>query len=69
MRGARGAVFGLALGGILPLLYTGRRVAMLADSFGKDLEWQWGFWLMIAGFVAGAVGSFRLGGPRPRLES
>jgi hypothetical protein len=69
MSGARGAVFGLALGGILPLLYTGRRIGMLAESFGKDLEWQWGFWLMIAGFVAAAVGSFRLGGPRLRRES
>jgi len=69
MRGARGAVFGLSIGGFLPLLYTGGRIGMLAESFGKDLEWQWGLWLMIAGFAAGAAGSFRLGGPRPPQES
>jgi len=69
MSDARAAVFGLALGGVLPLLYTGRRIGMLAESFSKDLEWQWGLWLMIAGFVAAAFGSFRLGGTRLRRES
>lgn len=69
MRAGRAAVFGLALGGILPLLYTGRRIGMLAESFSTDLEWRWGLWLMIAGFAAAALGSFCLGGPRPRPEA
>ena len=69
MSGARAALFGLALGGILPVLYTGRRIGMLAESFSTSLEWQWGLWLMIAGCVAAALGSVRLGGPRLRPES
>lgn len=62
MRSARLAVFGLALAGALPLVYTGRRIELVAEATSADVEWHWGLGLMAAGLLVVALGSFRLGG-------
>jgi len=61
MRGARAAVFGLALGGALPLIYTTRRVGRVAEAYAAQAEWQWGLWLMAAGLLLAGVGGLWLG--------
>jgi hypothetical protein len=65
MRGARAAVFGLALGGALPLIYTTRRIGRVAEAYTAQAEWQWGLWLMVAGVLLAAFGSRGLGAVRP----
>jgi hypothetical protein len=65
MRAARLAVLGLALAGALPLVYTSRRIGLVADASSAELQWQWGFGVIVAGLVVAALGSVRLGG-RPR---
>lgn len=62
MRAARVAVFALAAAGALPLLYTCRRVALMADAQGSDLAWLFGLWLMASGLAVAALGSRGLGG-------
>lgn len=65
MRAARLAVLGLALAGALPLVYTSRRIGLVADASSAELQWQWGFGVIAAGLAVAALGSVRLGG-RPR---
>ena len=62
MRSARLALFGLALAGALPLVYTSRRIGLVADGHAAEVEWLWGLTLMAAGLVIRALGSIRLGG-------
>lgn len=66
LRGARLAVGVLALGGLLPLGYTLRRIHLVAGADAIDVSLGSGIWLMIAGLVLAWTGSFRLGGARPR---
>ncbi|MGB8329477.1 MAG: hypothetical protein WCE62_05070 [Polyangiales bacterium] len=61
MRAARAAVFGLAVGGALPLLYTTRRIGLVAEGFTADVEWRWGLSLMLAGLLVVALGARRMG--------
>jgi hypothetical protein len=61
MRAARLAVLGLASGGVLPLLYTTRRIGLVAEAYTADVEWLWGLWLMMAGLLVAAVGSRWMG--------
>ena len=62
MRAARVAVFTLAAAGALPLVYTGRRVVVMAGAQATDLAWLSGLWLMAGGLALAALGSRRLGG-------
>jgi hypothetical protein len=61
MRAARLAVFGLAAGGALPLIYTTRRIGLVADAYAADVQWSWGLWLMVAGLLMAALGARRIG--------
>ncbi len=61
MRAARGAVFGLAVGGALPLIYTSRRIGLIALTQKMDVEWSWGLWLMLAGLFLAAIAARRIG--------
>jgi hypothetical protein len=63
MRAARAAVLGLAAGGALPLIYTARRIGLVAGGYATDVEWRWGLWLMAAGLLLAAFGSRRMGAP------
>ena len=63
MRGARLAVLGLALTGALPLLYTSRRIGLVADAYAAEVEWRWGLAAMALGLVVVALASARLGAP------
>jgi len=62
MIAARAAVLGLAAGGVLPLVYTVRRIGLMADVQASGVEWLWGLWLMVAGLLVAAFGSRRMGG-------
>lgn len=64
MRAARVAVLGLALGGLLPLIYTCRRISMVALVHGATVDWLVGLWLMVAGLLVSALGSRRFGSSR-----
>lgn len=64
MRAARAAVLGLALGGLLPLIYTCRRIGLVAEVHGATVDWLAGLWLMLAGLLVTALGSRRLGSSR-----
>ena len=64
MRAARAAVLGLALCGGLPLIYTTRRIGLMAAEQNASIEWQWGLWLMVSGLLATALGSPGLGATR-----
>jgi len=64
MRAARAAVLGLALGGLLPIIYTCRRIGLMAEFDGATVDWLVGLWLMLAGLLVIAVGSRRLGSSR-----
>jgi len=64
MRAARAAVLGLALGGLLPLVYTCRRIGLVAEVDGVTVDWLVGLWLMLAGLLVTALGSRRLGSGR-----
>jgi hypothetical protein len=66
MRAARAAVFGLAVSGLLPLAYTTRRIEIMAEASGANVEWLWGPWLMVAGLILCATSSVGFGG---RLEA
>jgi hypothetical protein len=59
------AVFGLAAGGVLPLLYTTRRIGLVAETYTADVEWLWGLWLMMAGLLVTAVASRWMGASPP----
>lgn len=61
LRRARLAVFGLALSGSLPLLYTCRRVVWMAEARGAVVDWQWGLGVIVVGLLLTALGSARLG--------
>jgi hypothetical protein len=61
MRAARVAVFGLAVGGGLPLIYTTRRIGLMADAQAAQVEWLWGLWVMVAGLLVVAFSSRRFG--------
>jgi hypothetical protein len=62
MRAARVAVIGLAAGGGLPLIYTTRRIGLMAAAANAHVEWRWGVWLMVAGLLVWAIGAARFGG-------
>lgn len=64
MRAARVAVLGLALGGLLPLIYTCRRIGIVAEGRGATVDWRVGLWLMVAGLLVAAFGSRRFGDRR-----
>jgi len=64
MRTARVAVLGLALGGLLPLIYTCRRIGLMADAHAVTVDWLGGLWIMIAGLLVSALGSLRFGSSR-----
>lgn len=66
MRAARVAVVGLAVGAGLPLLYTARRIELVASARLAEVEWQWGVWLLLAGLSIIAVGGPFLGRARGR---
>lgn len=66
MWSARLAVSGLALAGLLPIFYTARRVAAMADAAQTDVRWSAGGIVMVLGLLVIVVGSFRLGLPRRR---
>jgi hypothetical protein len=55
-------VLGLAAGGVLPLVYTIRRIGLVADVQASGVEWLWGLWLMVGGLLVAAFGSRRMGG-------
>ena len=61
MRAVRGAVFGLAVGGGLPLIYTTRRIATMAGVYSADVRWLAGLFVMIGGLVLVGLSSRRLG--------
>lgn len=61
MSRARGAVLGLALGGALPLIYTCRRITLMAEAEGVAVEWRAGLWLMALGLLLAALGSAGFG--------
>ena len=63
MWSGRFAVLGLAVAGFLPLLYTARRISLMASAEGAGLEWLSGGFVMAAGLVLTGVGSLRLGRP------
>jgi len=63
MRAARLAVLGLALAGAFPLIYTTRRIAIVADASVAEVHWLWGLAVMCAGLAFSALASVRLGGP------
>ena len=65
MRAARLAVFGLAAGGVLPLLYTTRRSGLVAETYTADVERLRGLWLMMARLLVTAVPSRRMGASPP----
>lgn len=67
MRAARAAVFGLAVSGVLPLAYTARRIQIMAEASGANVEWLWGPWLMMAGLVLCGTRSIGFGG-RPDAD-
>ncbi len=70
MRAARLAILGLCVGGVLPLLYTTRRVALMADFASADAHWLAGLWTMAGGLVLSGVSSFWLGRePEPARPS
>jgi hypothetical protein len=64
LRSARVAAAGLALAGALPLFYTFRRISVMAEVDGVDLQWDWGLPVMAAGLLVALLASVRLGGPR-----
>ena len=64
MRAARAAVFGLALGGACPLIYTTLRIGRVAGAYAAQAEWHSGLWLMVAGLLLAAFGSRWLGAVR-----
>ena len=63
MRAARLAVLGLALAGGFPLIYTSRRIGLVAEAYSAEVEWLWGFGAMVVGLALTAFASARLGGP------
>lgn len=64
MQVARAAIFGLALSGGLPLVYTTHRVRIVSAADGASVCFLWGLWLMTAGLVISALGAPRFGGRR-----
>lgn len=64
MHAARAAMLGLALGGLLPLIYTCRRIGLVAEVQGATADWLWGLWLMVAGLLVAALGSRCFGASR-----
>jgi hypothetical protein len=68
MRSARLAVIGLAVGGVLPLVYTTERVAAMTVARGDTPEWLWGCWAMWAGLALVALASLGLGGKTQRRD-
>lgn len=61
MHAARFAVLGLAVAGSLPLLYSARRIAIMASATQTEIDWRFGGLLMLMGLALGAIGSVRLG--------
>jgi hypothetical protein len=61
MRAARAAVLGLAVGGMLPLIYTTRRIGLVAAGSEAQIDWRPGLWMMTFGLILAALGSRRLG--------
>ncbi len=61
MRAARGAILGLAIGGGLPLLYTTRRISMMASAHSADARWLAGLFVMVGGLALAGLWSRRIG--------
>jgi len=61
MRAARLAVLGLVFAGALPLIYTSRRIGLVAEAHAAELEWLWGFAAMGSGLGLVALASAGLG--------
>ena len=61
MQEARLAVFGLAVAGALPLLYSARRITLMASATQTQIDWRFGGLLMLTGLGLAAIGSVRLG--------
>jgi hypothetical protein len=66
MWSARLAVLGLAVAGLLPIVYTGRRIRLMAEAAGTDVDWLTGGVVMVLGLMVVAVGSLRFGIPSRR---
>jgi hypothetical protein len=66
MRAARLAAVGLALAGALPLVYTVRRIELVAGWSGTEVHWLSGLGVMLAGLVFTALLGVRLGGSARR---
>ena len=66
MREARLAVLALAVAGAMPLVYTSRRIVLMAGVHATEVEWLWGLGAMAAGLAVTALGSLRLGRPSGR---
>ena len=64
MRAARLAVVGLSLGGALPVIYTTRRIAIVAEGTQTDIVWLAGVATMLAGLLVAGLGGLRLGTDR-----
>jgi hypothetical protein len=62
MRAVRLAVSLLAVAASLPLLYTIRRIEIMAALDASEVEWAWGLFVMFGGLALSALGSLRLGG-------
>lgn len=63
MWSARLAVLGLAVAGILPILYTARRITLMAGTSRTEVEWLAGGLVMVVGLVVVGLGSTRFGRP------
>jgi hypothetical protein len=61
MRSARLAVLGLAIAGSLPIFYTARRIALMADAARTEVDWLVGGIVMATGLVVVGLGALRLG--------
>lgn len=61
MRASRLALFALAVGGAMPLLYTTRRIAIMSSRQGTEPSWLVGAWVMSAGLLLCAAWSARVG--------
>jgi hypothetical protein len=64
MRSARLAVLGLSFAGALPLLYSARRISIMAEARQTDVDWLLGCVVMVTGLAVAGFGSFGFGARR-----
>ncbi|MEM7436383.1 MAG: hypothetical protein AAF436_14580 [Myxococcota bacterium] len=67
MRASRVAVIGLFVGAALPLVYSVRRIAIMATVEATETTWLVGLWVMVVGLCIGGLGALALG-RRPRAR-